>query len=540
MKKTRLIDESVRKNYSWIKQKIVMMNKKNITTWHGVFFLAFLIGVATSIIWMANYNIQITSQATSGSSNQPSPNQAEIDKINKENGGKWKAKETTVSILSLEDKKKLVSEKKFDLSGVKELPSKSTSVTPPASLDWNNNSGGDYVTPVRNQGSCGSCWAFAVTAALESYTLIANNQPNGNLDLSEQTLVSCGNAGSCSGGYISSASSYFKSTGLPVESCYPYTAANGSCSSACANWQSSAYKIANYGSVSANAANLENAITNYGPVVTTMAVYNDFYYYAGGVYKYTSGSLIGYHAITIIGYDHDNQYFTVKNSWGSGWGESGFFRISYSEIGGTSQFGGQSIAYYSSSPSDTVSPSANITSPSSGATVSGTVPVSASASDNVGVAKAEFYMDSSLQTTDTSSPYSFNWDTTKVTNGSHTLSAKAYDAAGNVGTSASITVNVSNTAPMPDAIAPTVTISSPADGSTTSKNTKLSASSSDNIGVISMQASIDGKSVCTSSSGALSCTIVNKKFAKGTHPITVIASDAAGNKGTAVINVNMQ
>ena len=93
---------------------------------------------------------------------------------------------------------------------------------------------------------------------------------------------------------------------------------------------------------------------------------------------------------------------------------------------------------------DTTPPTASITAPANGATVSGTVSVTASASDNVGVTKVEFYADGALRSTDTTSPYSWSWDTTTFANSSHTLVAKAYDAAGNVGTSSNVTVTVSN------------------------------------------------------------------------------------------------
>jgi hypothetical protein len=93
---------------------------------------------------------------------------------------------------------------------------------------------------------------------------------------------------------------------------------------------------------------------------------------------------------------------------------------------------------------DTQAPAVSITAPAAGTTVSGTTTVSATASDNVGVTKVEFYLDGSLQSTDTTSPYSWSWNTTSATNGSHSLTAKAYDAAGNVGTSSAVTVTVTN------------------------------------------------------------------------------------------------
>jgi C1A family cysteine protease len=210
----------------------------------------------------------------------------------------------------------------------------------PASLDWRNN-GGNYVTPIRDQGGCGSCWAFATTAGLESKTLISNHTPGTNLDLSEQVMVSCGGAGSCGGGSIATASNFIKNTGLPAEGCYPYTGTNGTCSNGCANWQSSAYRISSWQYVATSQATVDgikNALSKYGPLVTTMAVYQDFFSYRSGVYHYVTGSLAGYHAVLIIGYDDVGQYFVVKNSWGTWWGESGFFKIAYAELNSLTKF----------------------------------------------------------------------------------------------------------------------------------------------------------------------------------------------------------
>jgi len=97
---------------------------------------------------------------------------------------------------------------------------------------------------------------------------------------------------------------------------------------------------------------------------------------------------------------------------------------------------------------DVTPPVTSITAPLNGATVSGTTSVTASATDNVGVTKVEFYLDGALKSTDTTSPYSWSWDTTTATNGSHSLTSKAYDAALNVGTSTTVTVTVSNGVPV--------------------------------------------------------------------------------------------
>ena len=76
-----------------------------------------------------------------------------------------------------------------------------------------------------------------------------------------------------------------------------------------------------------------------------MEVYSDFFYYSTGVYHYTTGTYEGGHVILIVGYDDVNQYFICKNSWGTGWGERGFFRIAYSELNSVTQFGDYTIAY---------------------------------------------------------------------------------------------------------------------------------------------------------------------------------------------------
>lgn len=101
-------------------------------------------------------------------------------------------------------------------------------------------------------------------------------------------------------------------------------------------------------------------------------------------------------------------------------------------------------------PSDTTPPSVSLTAPANGATVSGSVTMSANATDNVGVSKVELYVDGALKATATTSPYTYSWNTTQVANGSHSLQAKAYDAAGNIATSPTATVTVLNqTTPPP-------------------------------------------------------------------------------------------
>ena len=204
----------------------------------------------------------------------------------------------------------------------------------PQSFDWTQQSGYNWMTPIRNQLSCGSCVAFGSVGAFEGQIRIQANNPSWNVDLSEQHLFSCGD-GSCTyGWYISASLNYLTSPGTPDELCMPYQAKDSStlpCSSTCSDWQSRAFKIRNWHWTSTSPADIQAALLN-GPLVAAFDVYQDFYYtYTGGVYRYTWGSYVGGHCITIVGYDATQSYWKCKNSWGSSWGESGYFKIGFGE-----------------------------------------------------------------------------------------------------------------------------------------------------------------------------------------------------------------
>lgn len=297
---------------------------------------------------------------------------ADIQKGIKEKGAKWVAGKTSMMRLTPEERRmRLGLDFSKGLSIGETVPFEESFGAVPVSFDWRDidGKGTSYVTPIRNQRSCGSCWAFAATAALESYTLMTQNMPNFNLDLAEQILVSCYNLDGCSGGSPSGASSYIRSTGLPLESCFLYTAFDAqdgvnsvACTQACPSWQGSTYKILNYGSVSATVSAIKEALVTYGPLVTTFSVYADFFSYNGGIYSYTSGTYQGGHAVLIVGYDDANQCFIVKNSWGTGWGEAGYFRIAFSQMSSPINFGSGTLTYYGSLST----PSLSVTRPSSG------------------------------------------------------------------------------------------------------------------------------------------------------------------------------
>ncbi len=187
---------------------------------------------------------------------------------------------------------------------------------------------------------------------------------------------------------------------------------------------------------------------------------------------------------------------------------------------------------------DTTPPTVSITSPSNGATVSGTVTISATASDNVGVARVEFLVDGVVLSSDTTSPYTASWSTTTATNGSHALTARAFDAASNQATSAAVGVTVSNAAP--DTTPPTVSITSPTNGATVSGTVTISSTASDNVGVARVEFLVDGAVLSSDTTSPYSASWNTTTATNGAHALTARAFDAASNQATsAAVNVTV-
>jgi C1A family cysteine protease len=202
----------------------------------------------------------------------------------------------------------------------------------PATLDWRDLNGEDWTTPIRNQGACGSCAAFATTGAIESRLEIAFGNSTLGPDLSEAHLFFCGGGGSCARGwYPSAALDTARDTGITDEGCYPYDVSDQTCS-LCPDWDSRLTSLEDWIGLT-NAADMKQALSDHGPFEATILVYSDFFGYTEGVYRHTSGQLGGGHAVTIVGYDDEEGYWIAKNSWGTSWGENGWFRIAYGECG---------------------------------------------------------------------------------------------------------------------------------------------------------------------------------------------------------------
>lgn len=188
---------------------------------------------------------------------------------------------------------------------------------------------------------------------------------------------------------------------------------------------------------------------------------------------------------------------------------------------------------------DTVKPTVSISTPANGSTQSGTIAVTATAADNVGVSKVEFYADGVLKSTISSSPFTTSLDTTALTNGSRALTAKAFDAAGNNTTSAAVNITVNNVATPPaDNTDPTVSITAPASGATISGNYNFTATAADASGVKQVQFYIDNVLRSTDTSAPFSYTIDTTTLSNASHSFKVVATDNSSNQNTAETTLN--
>jgi len=247
----------------------------------------------------------------------------------------WTAGRTSVSGLSLEQKKALCgTEIRFDLEEAKSTIPVPEITGLPAHFDWRDNAG-NWVTPVKDQASCGSCWAFSVVGAFEAVIKLALGDPGFDPDLSEQGLVSdCYPAADCNGSFGMWGPQFFlRNNGTVDEACYPYEARNTPCEP-CPGFAGRMVRTDEWGWVCyffENIKKMKQAIYHYGPISTTFTVYSDFTYYTGGVYKYSGGVPLGGHAVVIVGWDDEERCWIVKNSWGEYWGENGYFRFSWDD-----------------------------------------------------------------------------------------------------------------------------------------------------------------------------------------------------------------
>lgn len=196
---------------------------------------------------------------------------------------------------------------------------------PQESVDWREK---NAVTPVKHQASCGSCWAFSATGAVEAATAI--NSGAAPVPLSEQQLVDCdSNNLGCEGGLMETAFEFIsQSGGLCASDAYPYTARNGQCATSCERVAT----ISSYKTVWPSTKALESAV-DLGPVsVAIQASRLPFIFYNGGILSGWCGQNLD-HGVLLVGYGTEGgqDYWIVKNSWGWWWGERGYIRIAKGE-----------------------------------------------------------------------------------------------------------------------------------------------------------------------------------------------------------------
>jgi len=207
-----------------------------------------------------------------------------------------------------------------------------TSDVLPSYFSWRDRDGVDYVTPIRNQAPYSSCESFAIVAAMETMTQYKVGMPF-DCDLSEAHLWFNCDPTIEWGSFPDNNLNYLKDYGIPDESCWPYPddgemhAPNETCS----GWESRTVKITDWGYLPDDPIAIKNALMTYGPVTTYLFIYQDFFSHRNGVYKHTWGQSVACHMVTIIGWDDEQDCWLVKNSWGTSWGENGWFRIKYRE-----------------------------------------------------------------------------------------------------------------------------------------------------------------------------------------------------------------
>jgi len=221
----------------------------------------------------------------------------------------------------------------------------------PDNFDWRHKDDKNYVTAVRNQNSCGSCYSIAAAAVAESRLLIKDSTLDVNsFQLSPQSVVSCStyNQG-CDGGYPFLVGKHARDFGLVSEQCMPYTGTDSQCSAECG--ATSRYFVDDYGYVGgyyggcSEQAMLEEIHTN-GPIVVAFNAPGSLFYYNGGIFRCSGADVAESenqlpgskdvhkwektnHAVVAVGWGSEggHKYWIIKNSWGANWGENGYFRI---------------------------------------------------------------------------------------------------------------------------------------------------------------------------------------------------------------------
>jgi C1A family cysteine protease len=212
----------------------------------------------------------------------------------------------------------------------------STAVGAPPAVDLRSYNGHNYITPVRDQLSCGSCVAFGTIATVEGTMRFVGRNEGLAVDFSEAHLFNCiarSQGRNCNiGWWVDPAMTAFRDQGVVDEACCPYSPADVPCT-LCTGWQSRLTKIRSFQELR-NTAGMKDWIATKGPLAACFSVYSDFFAYRSGVYRKSPNAVLrGGHCVCVVGFSDALGGWICKNSWGPGWGDRGFFTIAYGECG---------------------------------------------------------------------------------------------------------------------------------------------------------------------------------------------------------------
>jgi len=194
----------------------------------------------------------------------------------------------------------------------------------PKNFDWRDHGA---VSPVKNQGQCGSCWAFSTMANIEGQHYLKTGEM---VTLSEQQLVDCDfNDSGCNGGWMDNAFQYLEEFGAVPDKKYKYTGKKGKCKSS--KKEDDNVVVVSYKDIGQNEEEIKKVLYENGPLSIACNA-SPWQFYSGEIYRPSESECNSYginHGITLVGYGEENgvKFWTIKNSWGEGWGEKGYIRI---------------------------------------------------------------------------------------------------------------------------------------------------------------------------------------------------------------------
>lgn len=216
------------------------------------------------------------------------------------------------------------------------IGARAEAVGAPAAFDLRDVGGASYVTPVVDQGGCGSCVAFGTAGALEHVARYSRRTPNLAVNFSEAHLYyvygRAAGATCATGWWPDQAYNAARDSGVTFADYYPYVAGDQDGNAKInADWRNRLGKVTAWRMLNGDPAAMKEHISTYGSVTACFDVYQDFFSYGSGVYRHVTGDHAGGHCVPLVGYSDADRCWIAKNSWGPGWGDSGYFRIAYGE-----------------------------------------------------------------------------------------------------------------------------------------------------------------------------------------------------------------